>query len=157
MDTLTLLALTGRLKAVAAVVVTDTAVDSSIAEAARTDCCKTTDRSAADRTGSVTAELAADDGCSRETPLSRTGIGSSIISLIVLLGYRREATREVELIPGKWTGWIDDGQEKSGRWVLIAQEAIVRCQFTNPAYGKMVFLVEAPTNRLPNVLSWDGE
>lgn len=52
-------------------------------------CCMTRDRStAADRVGSVTAELAADDGCSLGTPLSLAGIGVSIISLIVVLGYR---------------------------------------------------------------------
>lgn len=70
-----------------AAVVIDTAGSSTAAGGCC--CCMTRDRStAADRVGSVTAELAADDGCSLGTPLSLAGIGVSIISLIVVLGYR---------------------------------------------------------------------
>lgn len=82
------MSLVGAMAAVSkiAAVVIDTAGSSTAAGGC---CCMTRDRStAAGRVGSVTAELAADDGCSLGTPLSLAGIGVSIISLIVVLGYR---------------------------------------------------------------------
>lgn len=62
----------------------------------------------------------------------------------------------MELIPGKWTFGGPTAYRKEWAMGVDSAEAKVRCQFTNPADGKMDSWVEAPTNRLPNVLSWDG-